>query len=264
MTKATKPRLLDADSPTSIFHPIMGSRAFEEVVDQITFAIRAGVYRVGDRLPTIDQLSRLMGTSRPTVGDAIEVLSGGGVVEARRGMNGGIAVVSEDIPVTLMRRAGGWRRAAIRELVEARRAVEMELALLAGERATEQDIQTMREAVTMLEGVRGDPRKWQQYDYLLHYAIGRAAKSELLAYFQHMILEQLAMLLPGYYAEEEDPDQLIHSHRETLAAIQSRNPERIRSVMQAHVGILESDLQRLSSNLHRLGRKAAIRSRKRG
>ena len=77
-------------------------RMHERVVDQITFAIRSGAYRLGDRLPSVEQMAHEMQVSKPTVGEAIRVLSEFGVVKSRRGVHGGVTVVSDNIPTTLL------------------------------------------------------------------------------------------------------------------------------------------------------------------
>ena len=223
------------------FHRVSDARVHEGVVDQITFAIRAGIYKPGDRLPSIENLAQTMGVSKPTIGEAIKVLATSGVLEARRGATGGVHVISDNVPVTLLRMGAGWREAALMELVEARRPIETQIALLAGVRATDEDFATMRAAVAELARNRpesGRPR-WRQADHLFHYAMGRAARSELLAYYQHQILERLAILLDRYYQDEEDPDLNLDMHRETLAAIESRDPDRIREVMDRHLRNLE-------------------------
>jgi len=239
-----------AASENRVFQPIKGARAFEEVVDQITFAIRAGIFRVGDRLPTIDELARDMGTSRPTIGDAIEILSENRVLAVKRGATGGVVVASDDIPLALMKPPAGWREAALEELVEARRAIEMELALLAGERATEEDLATMREAVETMEREgsqqRGRPR-WGYLDHLFHYAMGRAAHSEVLFYFQHLVMEQLRLHFKDYYAKQEDPAWVIATHRDTLAAIESRDRDRISATMNDHLAGAEKEVARRRS-----------------
>ena len=223
------------------FHDITGPRAFEEVVDQITFVIRSGRYRPGDRLPTMGHLARALHVSKPTVGTAIKVLSDAGVVRADRGALGGITVLTADIPVTLMRLSAGWRAPALRELLEARRPVEMQLALLAGQRATAKDIEILREAVVELERLApsGDRRAVLLADHLFHYAMGRAAGSEMLAYYQHQILEYMAKALDDYEDQYRDIEGVIQTHRRTLVAIESRDPAGIRMAMEEHLLGLE-------------------------
>ena len=50
------------------FHPISSTRAHEQVVEQIAYAILSGAYNPGERLPNIEALARLMGVSKPVVG----------------------------------------------------------------------------------------------------------------------------------------------------------------------------------------------------
>jgi GntR family transcriptional regulator, transcriptional repressor for pyruvate dehydrogenase complex len=228
-----------ADVP---FYPISTARAHEEVVDQITFAIRSGLLRVGDRLPTIDSLAKLTGVSKPVVGEAIRLLRDNGILESKRGATGGVTVVSEDIPVTLIRLRAKWREAALAELVEARRPIEMELAIRAGQRATEDDFEAMADSVRRLESAVAEgeePSMLRHLNHLFHYSFGRAAKSEMLAYYQHQILGRIAVLLHDYYVHDEDPELVIKTHWETLAAIQTGSEVEIRRAMDWHLANLE-------------------------
>lgn len=229
------------DDPSWRFYPISGPRAYEEVVDQITFAIRTGAFRPGDRLPLVEELAETMKVSRPTIGEAIRALSNAGILVSQRGAAGGVTVVSDNIPDTLiMRQSSGWREASTRELIEARRPIEIRLALLAGERATEEDFAAMRYAIAEL---RADPRAEHMrrihYDHLFHYAMGRAARSELLAYYQHQVLEQLHFSLRDVIDEDQHTQSIVDLHEETLAALESRDPARIEAAMDKHLLWLE-------------------------
>lgn len=230
-----------ATASTGPFTRISGPRAYEEVVDQLTFAVRAGVFQPGDRLPSISELAQALGVSKPTIGDAIRVLSEAGVLGVQRGATGGVTVLTSNVPITLMRLARGGYDAALDELLEARRPVEMEIALLAGKRATNEDLARMSAAVEALAAARNDRDRdlWMHYDFMLHYAMGRAARSEMLAYYQHQLLERLAVTLYDYFRNREDPDAVLVAHRATYEAIASRSARRIRSAMDKHLTILE-------------------------
>lgn len=231
-------------TPVWRFHPISGARAHEEIVDQITFAIRAGLFRPGDRLPHIDELADLTGVSKPTVGQAMKVLTENGVLETRRGVTGGATVVKDLIPTKILGMAVGTREISLQELVEARRPIEMELATLAGERAEEQHFEMLDEAVLYLEEARDRVRDkgevWTHFDHLFHYLIGRAAHSEVLADYQHGILEQLTIRLSSYFRNQESPDSVIALHRGTAAALRSRNRDLIIKAIDEHLRPLET------------------------
>jgi GntR family transcriptional repressor for pyruvate dehydrogenase complex len=240
----------DRGSP---FHPIAGARAHEEVVDQITFAIRSGTFRVGEWLPSIDELANSMHVSKPTVGEALRVLSKDGVVETKRGVHGGVRVVSDNIPRTLTGIASGNREAGLRELLETRRPIEIEIARLAARRATDEDFASMQDSIDRLasfaesQGNEADGEVRLHYDYLFHYAMGRAARNDLLAYYQHQILERLVMAMHDYLTYEEDLSIVVDLHQRTLAALR-RGQRRIDTVMDEHLRFFEEAVERGSQS----------------
>jgi GntR family transcriptional regulator, transcriptional repressor for pyruvate dehydrogenase complex len=224
------------------FQPIADARAHERVVDQITFAIRSGAYAVGERLPSVEQMARAMDVSKPTVGEAIRVLASGGVVQSRRGVNGGVTVIDDDIPITLLQLANGRNEASLRELLEARRPVEMEIARLAARRADEADIASMEDSIAKLAahvGGDGDGELRLHFDHFFHYAMGRAARSELLAYYQHQILEGITVLLHDYFTTQQDSKIVVDLHRRTLDVIREGDLGEIDRVMDEHLAYLE-------------------------
>src|SRR5262245_66022997 len=84
------------------FRPIVDSRAHEHVVDQIAFGIRSGVYRVGEKLPSVAALAEQFRVSKPTIGEAIRLLADNGIVASKRGVTGGVTVINDDIPTSLL------------------------------------------------------------------------------------------------------------------------------------------------------------------
>ena len=76
------------------------------------------------------------------------------------------------------------------------------------------------------------------YDYLFHYAMGRAARNDLLAYYQHQILEQLVTAMHDYLTDEEDLSLVVDLHQRTLAALRG-SKRRIDAVMDEHLRFFE-------------------------
>lgn len=235
------------------FHPILGSRNHEEVVDQVTLAIRAGKYTVGDFLPTIEEMALRMGVSKPTVGEALNVLAAAGVVAKKRGSKGGVVVLSAVVPQEVLGLAASARELTPQELVEARRPVELQLCLLAGQRATQADFDQLDVAVSDLVDARDSaeerPEMWAYHDHLFHYLIARTARSEGLAQYQHEIMEQLSKKMSDYFLADESPDTVIELHRETAIAIQSRKPSGIRTAVDRHLRPLEEYVDGLTESM---------------
>lgn len=222
------------------FHPIVNTRAHEEVIQQIIFAILSGAYQPGERLPNIEALGRLMGVSKPVVGEALKVLGAADVVRALRGVNGGVVVETNEVPERVMAIAGPLRHLNLNEIVEARRPIEMQLAIQAGARATETDFAAMEECIERLRTHRkSDLALRIRFDHQFHYTMGRSARSGVLALYQHQILEHLFVRMRDYFSEIEDVDSVIELHDETLAALRTRQPDRISSAIDVHLRPLE-------------------------
>ena len=218
------------------FYPVELTRAHEEVIAQLVYAIRSGQIAVGDRLPTIEDLAKMTAVSKPVIGEAVKVLREQGVLETKRGVQGGVTVISDTVPTSLLRLGSNWRKATLTELVEARRPIELELALLAGERGTESEFISMHESLVRLRQAHAEDSRGSffRFDHLFHYQIGRAAKSEKLAHDQHQILNEVTVILYEYDLFHEDRDLVVRTHEGMLAALEQRNPNLIREAVDAH------------------------------
>ncbi len=133
---------------TAPFIPIRPTRASTDVIAQIREAIFSGRFRPGDRLPTEREMAQQFGVSRVTVRDALRALEAAGLIRVKVGGQGGPYVSEPDI--NLLSDSLGThlqlRGTTFRELAEARLALETTAARLAAERATEDDLLTLRVA----------------------------------------------------------------------------------------------------------------------
>jgi DNA-binding FadR family transcriptional regulator len=236
------------------FYPVAHGKAAQGVVEQITFVIRSGAVQPGDRLPQIEELSEMLQVSRPVIGEALKILGDAGIVETRRGLGGGAVVVSDEIPVRLINQSPFWQRFSLRALAEARRPIETSIALLAARNATEADLADMETQIRLLEAhLGGRPAQRIHHDHLFHYAMGRAARSPLLAHYQHEIMEQLYARAQEYFDQYEDVLNVVALHRDTLEAVASRSEEQTLAAIDRHLRPLEAVI----GNLEAAARSAA-------
>ena len=232
------------------FHPIANSRAHEEVAEQLVYAILSGAYSAGDRLPGVDQLAQAMNVSKPVISEALRLLTKSNALRVQRGINGGLFVLTNKIRDNFASFSSQLNHLTLAEIVEARYPVELQLALLAGARATEADFAAMQLCIENLRKHRDDDVELRiRFDHLFHYSIGHAARSRALAQFQYQILEQLFVRLRDYFQYHEDPGLVIDLHERTLAALRSRNPGAIRSMIEEHMQPLEETAATMASAL---------------
>ncbi len=204
----------------------------ETVAEQLLDAVRE--LPAGTRLPPERELTMRLGVGRSTVREALNGLAMMGVLEIRHGQG---VFVAEQPSVA----AGAAERSlppqeVTNELLEARRIVEVELARLAAERRTEEDLAAMQTLLDThradLAAGRGPIMQASQF----HLLVADAAKNQILADvvrpFFRLMLErgpQLYETTEGYAQWELD------QHQRICDAIRTGDGEQARLRMLEHV-----------------------------
>jgi GntR family transcriptional repressor for pyruvate dehydrogenase complex len=220
------------------FSPVRTRRMFEETVRQIAEAIRLGDLRVGDRLPSERALAAQLEISRPTLREAAKILTDAGLIEVKRGPNGGMFVRSELVPRELMEHSQ-LRLSEIPGVLEARRLLEPRVAQLAGLYGTDEDFVELRKIIDSQWRTGGDYDRALQLEVQFHLAIARATKNNTIVRLMRSLHQELEITRDMGLRSASAPDWLIQVHEETLAALMSRDPERIEVDMDQHLDILE-------------------------
>lgn len=225
----------------TVFRRVATKRTFEEAVEQIAEAIRAGDLRLGDRLPSERELAATMGISRPTLREAVRVLTAAGVLEVRAGRGGGMFVISELVPADLLRERTALRVSEVSGVLEARRLLEPRVAQLAGLRATAEDFEAMQRTIDLQRQLGPEEyERFNQLDLRFHMTIARATRNTTIVSLMRFLLRQLEIVRDMCIRDPDYLDEAIAIHERTLAAIKGRDPDRIADAMEEHLGYLEA------------------------
>ncbi|GAB3853048.1 hypothetical protein GCM10029963_43650 [Micromonospora andamanensis] len=107
-------------------------RRVRETIAQLRQRIMDGEWPVGGRIPTEPQLVEALGVGRNTVREAVRALAHAGVLECRQG-SGTYVLSTDELAPVVARRLTDDR---MTEVIEVRRAFEVEAARLAARRRT--------------------------------------------------------------------------------------------------------------------------------
>ncbi len=223
----------------TLFKPVRTRRTFEEALEQIVEAVRAGDLRVGDRLPSERTLATQMEISRPTLREAIRILGDAGVVELRSSPRGGIYVRSEEIPRDLLLRQSELRLSEVADVLEARRMFEPRVAQLAGLYGTDDDFDALRHTIELQRESPHDRPRLLQLDHRFHLMIARATRSTTIVQLMRVLLERLEIARDMTPRAPHDAELKVAIHERTLLAIISGNAEQIEDAMDEHLSYLE-------------------------
>jgi GntR family transcriptional regulator, transcriptional repressor for pyruvate dehydrogenase complex len=218
--------------------------ASEQVAFEIRQYLSSRDLQPGERLGTEQELAAEFGVSRPTLREGLRLLASSHLIRASQGPGGGIFVestqsegmrrsVSESIAVMLETDS-----VSLIELVEARISLEVPLAGLAAQRATETTAAELLEAIAEAEGNHPAADAFRVADTRLHRVIASAARNELLRAFTSWTLDVLQPSLIDTIGGSIDGDAILHQHRVIQRAIRLRQPAAAQRAMRRHLEYL--------------------------
>jgi GntR family transcriptional repressor for pyruvate dehydrogenase complex len=201
----------------------------------------------GDKLPTERELVATFHVGRSSIREAIKILSAIGVVRivAGAGMfvgNGNLSLLAKPLSLGFLR---GGRGTA--ELIEARRLLEVELAGLAAERASTEEVASMKDGLAEMHAHQEDIERYTESDIRFHLAVARGAHNEvlfdLLETLQHIIRNWIFKSIE----EVEGMPSSIHEHVPIYDAISAHDSVWARAAMNEHLEKAGSRLQRTAA-----------------
>jgi GntR family transcriptional regulator, transcriptional repressor for pyruvate dehydrogenase complex len=225
-----------------MYRVVQPSRLYEQIVQQIEETIRKGRLKEGERLPAERELALQFGVSRTAVREAMKALIEKGLVESHPGRGTFVTFgPSDPIRQTLDRVIKVGQPEGTATLVEVRGILEPEIAALAAERATQEDLAAMREAISVMDEARQDVDAFIEADLDFHLALAEAAANPLILSLIDSIVGLLREQRKRIFYVEGGPDRGQYHHKRILEAIEHRDAHGARDAMRAHLRQVRAD-----------------------
>src|SRR6201996_8624785 len=137
-------RVLKAVTP--IPRTTLTAAAFEQLISYVV----NGAWRPGDRIPPERELCQQLGIARTSLREALKAMELIGMLDSRVGDGTFVCPRSEFLCRPLLWAFTGTDHEELRDIMEAREFLERDLAGLAAERATEEEIEAIGQAVQQM------------------------------------------------------------------------------------------------------------------
>ncbi|MDI3256416.1 MAG: FadR/GntR family transcriptional regulator [Kyrpidia sp.] len=191
---------------------------------------------VGQRIPSEIRLAETLGVSRSSLREALRILDVLGIIEAKTGEG---TVIRKADPenlknlMTLVAVSGGIDTV---DLYEARCAIEVQAAMLAALRHSDEDVRAMERALKDMDECRSADASAQS-DYLFHRAIVRASQNDVLKMMMSFISDLLDEQIRDTRSRLglEILDRFQKQHWAIFEGIVSRNPEGAGKAVRDHL-----------------------------
>lgn len=173
-------------------------RLHEEIVQQVAGQIVSGEFPAESLLPSEAEWAGRFGVSRTVVREAIRVLASKGLVTVKQGS--GMWVQPPDLwnlldPLVLTTRLRmSPDEQLVDDLFEARRAIEVEVAMLAARRRSGEDISALGDTVRQMRHVgRRDTQEYGQLDLRFHHGLFVAAGNRVFRQMAWTMVESMVI-----------------------------------------------------------------------
>jgi GntR family transcriptional repressor for pyruvate dehydrogenase complex len=217
---------------------------YEQVADRIQDMIVQEALRPDDRLPGERELAERMGVSRSVIREAMRVLKVRGLIEVRPGSGTYVQELNLDDVSAPLGLLLSMRQMPERysNLLEVRCTLEVAIAGLAAQRATEKDIAAMEAAIAASEANVDDGEQFIRHDLAFHAALAVATHNELYSVLLAPIADlsfEFRMTTYRYDAQSTIEGARIH-HCRILDQVKAQSPEGTRQAMRAHLDQAEA------------------------
>ena len=121
------------------------------------------------------------------------------------------------------------------EVLIARRAIESETAALAAERATPEEIEALRQAISEQQAMLDSGSSAIDQNAAFHLGLARAAKNRVLIAALELIYGHPDVMRAFEYIRAKVGSEMVEDHRRIIHAVARRSPAASRRAMEKHM-----------------------------
>lgn len=218
--------------------PLVTERLSDRLASLLAAQVESGALQPGDRLPTEAQIAVQHGVSRTVVREAVHQLKSRGLLRSRQGSGVFVAVPPVNQPLAFDPKVLE-SMAAVIQVVELRRVLEGEMAALAAQRATREQLRALKRALAAIDTAMNEGRDGVDEDMAFHRTIaestGNPQFTRLLAFLEQYLREAMRVTKGNETRHADFLQQVRVEHSAIVAAISSRDADAARRCATEHL-----------------------------
>jgi GntR family transcriptional regulator, transcriptional repressor for pyruvate dehydrogenase complex len=209
----------------------------EQVADLLAQRIETDGFKPGDPLPSIARLAEEFSVSKPIIREALKTLEGRSLIEVSNGKTPIVRPISSDSLRLFFERAVALDSRSLIELLEIRRGLEIQSALLAARSALVSETAQMRDLVADMRNHLYQHALYADLDLDLHMRIAAASRNTLMAHLIESIRDVLKDTIKEGLRSRFTDEQLLRVqtlHEAIVDRIAAGDAEGAASAMAIH------------------------------
>lgn len=210
----------------------------EEVLRRLKEMIISGQFGYGDKLPVEKRLSEIFGVSRATLREALAILAAEGWVTAKQGGGTYVKRVRAPESVKPLTRLLGGQNVAILEVMELRKILESEVAMLAAARATAEDITALKLTYQKMNDDILHGRLTMDSDYQFHFLLAKATQNSTILKMVtalHDLFDEVVRMNSLHESKPDDYGRVLAEHGTIIKAVEKHQGSTAKKQMEIHL-----------------------------
>ena len=230
-----------------MFKSIQTDRVSNAIIAQIKDAIFQRRLVTGDKLPSERQLMEQFGASRVTVREALRALENSGMIEVKRGAEGGAFIRDPNTKFVnnFLQDMFSMGKIRISDLTEARLAVEPYSVRIATERIKDDILEqirlNIRETKENLE--RGNSTDARLLNLEFHRLIAQASSNPVIFFVLDSIMDIMESNISSVILSAKPVEQTLQYHEEIYTAMKTHDDQRAEKTMLKHIQDIQNALE---------------------
>ena len=219
------------------FKPIKTRRTFEEITELIKEKIFSGEFKPGDQLPTERDMAQMVQVSRSAVREAYHALELLGIVQIRKGVDGGTFIREpNNLSITqsindLLRLRG----ISLDEMMETRMVLEKDLAAMAIKRITPDGIKKLENCIKESFEVLNQNKPAHRENIKFHLCLAELSGNRLLLMVYNSVMDLFKMVLHSAGANYEMSKIIAEEHQKILFLLKNGEIIQLLSFLDEHI-----------------------------
>ena len=211
-----------------------------QLVDTMTSLIENGTWKLGDKLPNEVELAAAFEVSRNIMRESMKILENFGILESKTGIGTFISQTALSAIHNMRFFDELKNNSTVEMIMETRIIIEPELAYHAALRATDEEIEILRDL--FMANANGNREVFfeQRHDFNFHLFLAKCSKNTILENLLFTILDQLKAseyLKFNLHVDLQTFNDSYENHREIAEAIIHKDPLLAKELMFKHLSV---------------------------
>jgi GntR family transcriptional repressor for pyruvate dehydrogenase complex len=233
------------------FQPVKTGKISERIARQIKDTILNGAMKSGDRLPPERELVERFQASRISIREALKNLEASGLLTIKPGSGVFVSEVNSKPMSESLASILRIKRVSMNELSEARMILEPNIAKLACDRATPQDLQKLEENIAGALAVIKSNVSARVRNIQFHSLLAESTRNSVLTLTVKTLLDVLQEMSSEIVDDSPKnvkiASQTVRYHKKILGALKARDTEKVFTLMRKHILKIQGSLKKVNS-----------------